>query len=105
MYKIKKYEACLVLLDIIPNYFNITHVKCRQDDINSPTDFTILERLNIYADIIATSKAKSHLNISFPSTPFAIYVNTNYININFQKRIRECFFEQDARHFLQSNYN
>ena len=65
----------------------------------------MLERLNIKTGIVLTSKAKPPLHISLPFAPFATYMNTKYIHINAQKRIREGCFEHDARNFLQSKYN
>ena len=104
-HKIKEHEAYLALLNIIPNHFNISHVKEHQDDLKIPDELEILEQLNIAADIIATSKAKRPLDISFPSTPFANYANQKYIHIKFQKRIRESCFEHEVQQFLQSKYN
>ena len=65
----------------------------------------MLERLNIKTGIVLTSKAKPPLHISLHFAPFATYMNTKYIHINAQKRIREGCFEYDARNFLQSKYN
>ena len=104
IHKIKEYEAYLALLNIPSKYFSITHVKGYQDDFKTPEKLTIPQRLNIDAYIIATSKVKLPLNIYLPSATFVTYVNTKYIHINFQKRIRDNCFEQDARKFLQSKY-
>ena len=61
MHKIKEHEAYLVLLNIIPKHFNIILVKGYQDDFKKSEDLTIIEQLNIAADVIATSKENHFL--------------------------------------------
>ena len=61
--------------------------------------------MNVQADLIATKKARPPLNLPLPSAPFAIYIQQNYIHLNFQQRIRETCSEQDAKLFIQSKYN
>ena len=50
-------------------------------------------------------KARPPLNLPLPSAPFTIYIQQNYIHLNFQQRIRETCSEQDAKLFIQSKYN
>ena len=105
IHKLKEHEACLALLNILPKYFNLTHVKGHQDDFKTTYELPIPERLNIETNIITTSKAKPPLNVPLSSAPFAIYVHQKYVYLNFQKRIRESCFENEAKTFLQSKYN
>ena len=83
MHEIKEHEAYIALLAIIPKHITISHAKGRQHDIKTYKDLTIPERMNIEEDIIAIIKANPLLNISLLTTPFAIYVKTDYIHINF----------------------
>ena len=103
--KLKEYETYLELINIFPKNFHLIHVKRHQHDFKNTAELTIPQILKIEADIIATSKAKPPLNISLPSVPFAFYVHQKYINLNFQQRIRESFFINEANTFLQSKYN
>ena len=50
-------------------------------------------------------KARPPLNLPLPSAPFTIYIQQNYIHINFQKRICETCSEQGAKWFIQSKCN
>ena len=98
--KIKEHEAYLALLDIPLKHLHLTQVKEHQDDFKNTAELTTPEQLNIEDDIIATSKVKPPLNIPLPSVPLAIYVNQKYIHLNFQQRIRESCFENEAKIFL-----
>ena len=98
----------LLLLDIyniLPKNFHLTHVKEHQDNLKISDELTIPERLNIEADIIATSKTKTYLNIALPSASLAIYVHQKYIHLNFKQNIRASYFENEAKSILQSTYN
>ena len=105
IHKLKVHKAYLALLNILPKNFHLTHVKGHQDDFKTTAELTIPEGLNIETDIIATSKTNSPLNILLPSAPFAIYVHQKYTNLNFQQRIHEIYFENEAKIFLQSKDN
>ena len=105
IHKIKESEAYLASLFIFPVNFAINHIKGYQYDITPSKDLTIVEQLNVDAVKIATTCAKIPINIHLPSTPFAIYINRDYIHLPPYKRIRGVSFEDDAKQFLQTTYN
>ena len=78
---------------MIPTNFHLYHVKDQQDELKNWEDVTTPERLNVQADLIATKKARPPLNLPLPLAPFAIYIQQNYIHLNFQQRIRETCSE------------
>ena len=63
MHKTKEYESYLPVLEMIPKYFTISHVKVYQDDEIGSADLTILERMNIEIDKIATRYTYPPINI------------------------------------------
>ena len=90
---------------MITKNFHLYHVKGHQYELKNWEDLSTPERLNVQADLIATKKAKPPLNLPLPSAPFAIYIQQNYIHINFQKRICETCSAQGAKWFIQSKCN
>ena len=105
IHKIKKHEAYIALLPLIPKHFHLSRVKGHQDDLKAWDELTIPKHLDIQADFIATKQAKPPLNIPLPSAPFTIYIHKKYIHLNFQQCIRDSCNEQEAKSFLQSKYN
>ena len=104
IYKIKESETYLAILSCLPANFVINHIKGHQDEIKAYQDLTIVEKLNVDADTIATTCATSSINVHLPSAPFAIYVMGDYIHLPPHKRIREVSFENEAQQFLQKKY-
>ena len=100
IHKIIEHEAYLALLNILLKYFNIIHVKDRQDDFKTPEDITIPERLKLRGWHYCYKLSSTPSLISIPSTFFPSYVNIQYIHINFQKWIQESSFENNAHNFF-----
>ena len=84
IHKLKEHEAYLALLKIIPKHFTLSHVKGHQDYLKTWNELAIPERLNN----------------TLPSAPFAIYLHKKYIHFSFQQRIRDSYYENEARSFL-----
>ena len=63
MHKTKEYESYLPVLEMIPKCFTISHVKVYQDDEIGSVYLTVLERMNIEIDKIATRYADPPINI------------------------------------------
>ena len=77
IHKIRESEAYLAMLSFLPVNFAINHIKGYQDEVEPSKDLTIIEKLNVDADKIATTCAKIPINIHLPSAPFAIYTKGN----------------------------
>ena len=102
--KLKEHKGHLALLK--NNLQELYSVSCQRSPrwLQTWYELTIPEHLDKSADIIATNKAKPSLNIPLPSAPFAIYIHQQYIHLSFQQRIRDSYYENEVRSFLQSKH-
>ena len=61
-------------------------------------------KLNIEADIAATTKSRTPINTHLLSAPFAIYIKGRYICYQFERELRKQRFSEEAKHFLMLKY-
>ena len=72
---------------------------------------SIVDILNISADIITTANAKHHIHthpISTPSTVYIyiyIYYNNKYVHLRIDTRTRQTSFEEQSTKFLKLKHN
>ena len=105
LYKQTEQKAYRIILRIQTKQFTIIHVKDHQDDKKTTEELDIPAKLNIEADIVATTKETTPINTHLLSAPFAIYINARYIPYHFGREIRLQQFSKDARLFLVQKYN
>ena len=105
VFKQTEQEAYRLLLKLQTVQRNLLHVKGHQDDEKTNAELDTPAKLNIEADLVATSKATTPINTHLLSAPFAIYVNTRYTPYHFERKIRLQQFRSEARSFLMQKYN
>ena len=100
----KTFAVLQLKLSLPPNIIAF-HVKGHQDKWKKWENLTILERLNIQADVLIGDNAKAPLNKHILRTSIAIYVKGNYIPNNYVHDIRSACGETDAKAFLMRKYH
>ena len=85
--------------------FQILHVRGHQDEVKTIEKIDIPAKLNIEADIEATSKARTPINTHLLSAPFAINIKGRYIPHQFERELRQQHFREEAKNFLMHKYD
>ena len=88
-------------LPILPDNFEIAHVKGHQDDYKLEQDLITEENLNIEADKIVTTCVKLPINIHLLTAPFIVYIKGEYIHLSSHKVIREVSFKDSTKQFIK----
>ena len=87
LYKTTENEAYKLVSTIIPSNYDLHHVKIHQDDSCVYEELKLPAKLNIQADKTATQHARKPINNHFIASPFAIYIENNYISHNMDRNI------------------
>ena len=103
-YKAKDSDAILKIQRYFPCNFRMKHVKGHQDKRVRKEKLTMAERLNIKADKLIGAKASIPKRFNIKNTPFAVYVNNNFIPNNYVKEIRKHCGKTDAITYLINKY-
>ena len=88
LFKQTEQEAYRIILKIQNPQFHLLHVRGHQDDVKTLAELDIPAKLNIEADIEATTKARTPINTQLLSAPFAIYIKGRYIPHQFECELR-----------------
>ena len=88
LFKQTEQEAYRIILQIQTPKFQIIHVRGRQDDVKTIEELDAPAKLNIEANIVATIKARTPINIHLLSALFTIYFNERYIPYQFERELR-----------------
>ena len=101
-YKMSKHEAIIAIQHYLPRRINVIHFYGHQDKIKGKDKLTFPEKLNNLADSIPDNSARSPINNHIPLTPFAVYLNHNYIPNNYQYHLHKLCFQQDANEHIKA---
>ena len=88
VYKQTEQEAYRIIIQIQNPQFQIFHVRGHQDEVKTIEELDIPAKLNIEADIEATTKARTPINTQILSAPFAINIKGRYIPHQFERELR-----------------
>ena len=69
--------------------FQLLHIRGHQDEVKTIVELDIPAKLNIEADIEATTKVRTPINTHLLSAPFAIYIKGRYIPHQFEQELRQ----------------
>ena len=104
LFKQTEQEAYRIILQIQNPQIQLLHVRGHQDEVKTIAELDIPAKLNIEADIEATTKARTPINTHLLSTPFAIYIKGWYIPRQFERKRRQKHFREEAKQFLMQKY-
>ena len=94
------HEAVHLRKKYLPSQLSINYVRSHQDKRKKKCNLTTVERLNIAADELVGSTSIRPIN-SHINTPFAIYIDSNYIPNQYRNTIRSNSGANEARKFLK----
>ena len=97
------HEAVHLLKKYLPSQFFINQVRSHQDKRKKKCNLITAERLNIAADELVGFTSSRPIN-SHINTPFAIYIDGNYIPNHYRNKIRSTSGANEAREFLKEKY-
>jgi hypothetical protein len=85
-----------------------TWVKGHQDDHLENTQLDYESRLNIQADILATSAWQQYAchkkHVHYPSSQCTLYINGEAVNRAYRSYMRRAYASHDAREYLMTKY-
>ena len=104
LFKQTEQEVYRIILQIQNPHFQLLHVRGHQDEVKTIEELDIPAKLNIEADIEATTKARTSINTHLLSAPFAIYIKGRYIPHQFERELRKRHFRKEAKKCLMQKY-
>ena len=83
-----EHEAVLALIHILPTFLQVRHIKSHQDKVKGKDNLTLPEQLNSITDELADTYVTTPNQHHIQSTPVAIYFDGNYLENDYQHKLR-----------------